>query len=184
MRETYRASTIAFLSATVHDGNRTLVHIYPNGAANESVSAWSNLNFNHFIGFSDYRVLDAAGKERRVSLLMGIGNFNTAGMIRLAARHDVAYDALQIPSVPDLAATGPAFVVNEGQNHRAAMDILEQLHDLYRKEGVRMSAACEAREAARAARKAELLANPPTPEDVTVRFWKRTRTAIPQSEQD
>lgn len=37
-----------------------------------------------------------------------------------------------------------------------------------------MEAAYHAREQARAERKAYLLANPPVPEDVTIRVWRRT----------
>jgi hypothetical protein len=47
------------------------------------------------------------------------------------------------------------------------------MHDLYRVEGARMAAACQARAIAYEARKAYLLANPPVPKDVTIRFWKR-----------
>ena len=53
------------------------------------------------------------------------------------------------------------------------MDALYQIHDLYRKEGVRMAAAFHAREKANAERKAYLLANPPIPENIVIRFWKR-----------
>ena len=53
------------------------------------------------------------------------------------------------------------------------MNTLAQVHDLYRKEGVRMEEAFQAREKAHAERKAYLLANPPVPGDVTIRFWKR-----------
>jgi hypothetical protein len=52
---------------------------------------------------------------------------------------------------------------------------LEQIHDLYRKEGARMNEAYHAREKARAERKAHLLVNPPKPQDVMIRFWKRNR---------
>ena len=75
--------------------------------------------------------------------------------------------------MPDHADGGPAFVLVEGDAKSAAMDTLEQIHDLYRKEGERMEEAYHAREKARADRKAYLLANPPTPNDVTIRFWKR-----------
>lgn len=173
LREIHSTSTLAFVSATVYDGTRTLLHIYPNGGAAEAVTAWSNIDFNHFSGFCDYRVSDADGQERQVSLLMGLGNLSTAAVSRRAAQHDVAYEAPEIPTMPDLAAGGPAFVVIEGQANNASMDLLEQLHDLYRKEGVRLEAACRAREAAQAARRAELLANPPTPKDVVIQFWNR-----------
>ena len=52
------------------------------------------------------------------------------------------------------------------------MDTLEQIHDLFSKEGERMAAEYSVRKQAEADRKAELLANPPTPNDVTIRYWK------------
>jgi hypothetical protein len=81
--------------------------------------------------------------------------------------------APEIPDMPDLADGGPSFVVVEGDEESPAMDTLEQLHDLYRKEGARMEEAYHARVKARAVRKAYLLANPPVPEDVLIRVWKR-----------
>ena len=53
------------------------------------------------------------------------------------------------------------------------MDTLSQVHDLYRKEGVRMEEAYHAREKANAERYAYLLKNPPVPDDIVIRFWQR-----------
>jgi hypothetical protein len=88
------------------------------------------------------------------------------------AAHGRNYLAPEIPALPDLASSGPTFVVVGGQADGKAMDVLSQVHDLYRKEGVRMEAAYHAREKARAERKAWLLANPPVPEDIVIRYWK------------
>lgn len=62
------------------------------------------------------------------------------------------------------------------------MATLEQIHDLYRKEGKQMEAATLAREKARADRKAYLLANPPVPDDVAIRFWNRNPHGVTTSE--
>ncbi len=169
LAEKYRGTELVFLSATVHDHNRTLLRIYPNGRVGDSVTAWSNLDFNHFSGFSTYRVKDAVDETMYdFGLLMGIGNQNTQQRTKYGRN-----DAPEIPEMPDFAEGGPSFVVVEGDAKSPAMDTLEQIHDLYRKEGARMEEAYHAREKARAARKAYLLENPPKPDDVTIQFWKR-----------
>ena len=171
LRKKYRATKLVFLSATVYDHNRTFLRIYPNGGLDQKVEAWSNLDFHHFSGFSTYRVKDAAdGTLYDFGLLMGIGGINTPRWKKIAAARGMKYKGPpipEIPEVPDFAAAGPAFVVVEGDKQSPAMDTLEQIHDLYRKEGARMEEAYHAREKARAERKAYLLANPPKPKDVT-----------------
>jgi hypothetical protein len=179
LREKHRATELVFLSATVYNQNRTLLRIYPNGRVGEEVTAWSNLDFNHFCGFSTYRVKDAEdGTLYDFGLLMGIGSTDTKRWAELAAARGFEYEAPDIPDMPDYADGGPSFVVVKGDADSPAMDTLEQIHDLYRKEGARMEQAYHARVQARAERKAYLLANPPKPEDVTIRFWKRDRPVV------
>jgi len=177
LREKYRGTELVFLSATVYDQNRTFLRIYPNGKIGDEVTAWSNLNFNHFCGFSTYRVKDATdGTLYDFGLLMGIGGIDTRRWKEMAEARGIEYKGPEIPEIPqmtDLADGGPSFVVVEGGKDSPAMDTLEQIHDLYRKEGKRMEEAYHAREKARAERKAYLLANPPKPKDVTIRFWNR-----------
>jgi hypothetical protein len=173
LTEKYRGIDLVFLSATVYDHNRTFLRIYPNGRGVDSVTAWSNLDFNHFSGFCTYRVKDAEdGTLYDIGLLMGIGNTDTYNRAEWAEEEGLEHKA---PEMPDLADGGPSFVVVEGDAKSPAMDTLEQIHDLYGKEGARMEEAYHAREKARAERKAYLLANPPQPQDVTIRFWKRNR---------
>jgi len=170
----YAGTQLVFLSAEVHDHNRTFLTIYPNGKHDGAVTAWSNLDFNHFSGFSTFRVKDGIdGTPHDIALLMGIGNADKQRMGRLAKRSGRDDDVPKIPEIPDLAAGGPSFIVVEGDAGSPAMDTMEQIHDLYRKEGSRMEAAHRARQQARAKRKAYLLANPPKPKDVTIQFWKR-----------
>jgi hypothetical protein len=172
LSQTHRGTELAFVSATVYDGSRTLLRIYPNGQAEQAVSAWSNLDFNAFIGYSTYRIDHEDGTHEQRALLMGIGNIKTETMRALLERNGKTYQAPSIPALPDFEAHGPAFVVVEGSEDAPAMDTLEQLHDLFRKEGARMKVEQAAREQAEAARRAELLATPPTPADVTIRYWK------------
>ena len=177
LREKYRGTELVFLSATVYDHNRTFLQIYPNGRLDGSVTAWSNLDFNHFSGFSTYRVKDAAdGTLYDFGLLMGISSMDTRRWKEIAEARGVKNKGLEIPEIPimsDLAEGGPAFIVVKGDAKSPAMDTLEQIHDLYRKEGVKMEKAYHVREKARAERKAYLLANPPKPDDVKIQFWTR-----------
>ena len=174
LQEKYRGTSLVFLSASVYDHKRTLLRIHTHPGQNGEVTAWSNLNFNHFSGFSTYRVKDGVdGTLHDFGILMGLGNEDTERLAELSTRSDWQYDSPEIPEFHDLAEVGPAFVVTKGEEGSPAMDILEQLHDLYRKEGAKMEAAYHAREKARAERKAYLLENPPKPSDVTVRFWNR-----------
>lgn len=164
LQETHQGTQLVFLSATVYDHSRTLLRIFPYGKSDGKIAAWSNLDFNHFSGFSTFSAKAADGTFEEIGLLMGIGN----------EEEDEKRGTLEKASkLPDNATAGPAFAVIEGLASGEAMDILEQLHALYRTEGTRMAEAFVAREKAHAERKAYLLANPPTPQDVVIQFWKR-----------
>lgn len=182
LRKNYRGTELVFLSATVYDHSRTLLRIYPNGNVAGEISAWSNVDFNHFGGFSTFRVKESDGTFRDCGLLMGIGNTDTRKMRERITNRGLEFDPPEIPALPDLAAGGPSFVVASGQQDGEAMNTLSQIHDLYQKEGVRMEEAFHAREKAYAKRKAYLLANPPAPKDVAVQFWKRAKSV--QSQQN
>ena len=174
LAEMYRGTQLIFLSATVYNQHRTLLRVYPNGQHDEKVEAWSNIDFNHFSGFSTYRVVDGEdGTFYDFGLLMGVGSTNTERWAELAAAKGIEYNPPEIPHLPDITDNGPAFAVIKGDLASLAMTTFEQIHDLYRLEGERMEAAHHAREQARAERKAYLLANPPQPQDVTIRFWNR-----------
>lgn len=175
-RETYRGTELAFVSASVYDGKRTLLRIYPNGQPGKEVVAWSNLNFMYLSGNGGYRVNYPDGTYQDYMLLLGVGPVNSATERRLAARAGREYEAPEIPQLPDVATAGPSFVLLEGEQGSHAMDVLEQLHDLFKVSGDTLKEQYFAREKAREERRAYLLANPPKPEDVTVRVWKRTRT--------
>jgi hypothetical protein len=172
-RENYCGTELVFLSATVYDHSRTLLRIYPNGNVDGEISAWSNVDFNHFCGFSTFRVKESDGTFQDFGLLMGIGNTDTNRTRKRLAEHGHDFAQPEIPELPDLAVSGPSFVVIDGEKNGEAMDTLSQVHDLYRKEGARMEEAFHAREKAYAERHAYLLANPPVPDDIVIRFWKR-----------
>ncbi|MGJ8632379.1 MAG: hypothetical protein ACSHX7_00510 [Luteolibacter sp.] len=176
LRETYQGTSLVFISATVYDHSRTLLRIYGNDESRDVVTAWSNLDFNHFGGFSTYQVTDGVdGTIFEYGILMGLGNQETDKMAELASRSGIKYEVPKIPKLVDVLKGGPAFSVVEGEEGSSAMATLEQLHDLYRKEGRQMERAFYARKKARAERKAYLLANPTKPDDVTISFWRKTK---------
>lgn len=175
LRKTYRETELVFVSATVYDHSRTYLRCYPSGGGGrEEICGWSNLDFNHFCGFATYQVKGSDGEIRQYGLMMGIGNEDTHQRAAWLAEHDRIYKAPVIPQLPELAASGPAFVITEGDTtDPEAMELIEGMHNLYRVEGARMEQAYHARIKAYEERKAYLLANPPKPKDVTIRFWNR-----------
>jgi transcriptional regulator with XRE-family HTH domain len=182
LRETYRGTELVFLSASVHlndagsEEARTLLRIYPNGQVGEEVVAWSNVNFLHLTGQGGYRVNHSDGTHQNMGLLMGISPMYGQTMRRLAEKAGRDYQEPEIPNLPDLTKAGPAFVAVDGYADSPAMDVLQQLHELFKKSGDTLRDQYLAREKARAERKAYLLANPEKPKDVTIRVWRRTPT--------
>jgi hypothetical protein len=174
LTEQYRETQLVFVSATVFDHSRTYLRCYPSGNGHKEIACWSNLDFNHFTGFATYQVKGTDGEVREYGLLMGVGNQDTEQRARWLAEHDIDYREPEKPTLPDLAAGGPAYVITEADTaDREAVDLIEGMHNLYRAEGQRMEDAYHARIKAYEARKAYLLGNPPKPNDVIVHFWKR-----------
>gem|GEM_PF-4947718 len=188
LRENYLGTQLVFLSASVYLDDirapdaRTLLRIYPNGDADEEVVAWSNVNFLHLTGQGGYRVNHSDGTHQDMILLMGISPLYGQNLRRLATEAGNKYEESNIPELPDLATAGPVFVVVEGYTDSPALDVLEQLHDLVKKSGHPLEEQYIAREKEKAERKAFLLANPPKPQDVTVRVWRRTPSKNSQKE--
>ncbi len=170
----YRETQLVYISATVYDRSRTLLRCYPVGGEKRKITAWSNLDFNHFCGFATYRVKRADGEIRKYGLVMGLDNQSARPRAAWLAEHHGEHQAPEIPDLPDLASGGPAFIIAEDNASDAeGAEIIAGMHELYRVEGPRMEAAHHARIKAREERKAYLLANPPKPKDVKIRFWKR-----------
>jgi len=172
LSRTCRGTELVFVSATVYDNHRTFLRIYPHGQVGDEVTAWSNVDFKMFSGWPVYRVNKSDGTSQDYGLLLGIGDVQTATQQRVAIQAGREYEAPPIPALPDLSASGPAYHIVDGNVGSPAMETLEQVHDLFRKEGARMTAAHNARKQAEDERKAQLLVNPPKPADVTIRYWK------------
>lgn len=174
LAEERQRNRFAFVSATVYDRARTRLTFRPSGEGATVVTAWSNIDFNHFSGFGSFEAVDADGETRRYQLMLAIGNENTEQRRAWLAARKFKWDAPKIPALPDGA---PAFVIVTKGPAPESVELLEDLHALYRDEGIRMAEIATAREKAYEERKAHLLANPPKPKDVTVRFWKRNKSA-------
>jgi hypothetical protein len=177
LAENHRESQLVFVSATVYDHSRTFLRCYPSGNGHrEEISAWSNLDFNHFSGFATFEVKGTDGEIRQYGLVMALGNEDTEQRAKWLVEQDREYKAPEIPQLPGLATSGPAFVVTEGDTtNRESMELIEGMHTLYKTEGARMEQAYHARIKAYEDRKAFLLANPPKPKDVTIQFWDREK---------
>lgn len=164
-------ASMVSISATVYDHSRTLLRCHPSGNVKKEITVWSNLDFNHFSGFSSFEVKATDGAVRRYDmLLIGIGNEDTQKHAALLANGGIGYDFPEIPTLPD---DKPAYVIEGTASDPAAVQFVEDLHELYRSEGARMEAAYHARIEAEAEQRAYYLANPPMPKDVTIHFWER-----------
>ena len=171
LAEKYHGTDYFFVSATIYDHSRTLLKIFPQGRSEGSISAWSNIDFNHFTGFPSYRITQADGTFREVGLLMGVENIDIQQLSVGMVLRGETYTPPTIPALPDLAAGDASFVV-VGEQGQPSMDTLQQMHRLYELEGERMAEAYQARVVAEEQRRAALLANPPKPKDVTIQYWR------------
>jgi hypothetical protein len=174
--ETHKGSELVFISATVYDHSRTLLRIYLSGGDGWEVTAWSNIDFNHFSGFSSYRTTSPGGETSDVALLMGLGNVDTERMSELSDGSELL-DNPQPPRLRDVTE-GPAYVVVDGNDSEgAALETLKQMHLLYEKEGTRMWEAHLSRVAEERKMREYYLANPPKPKDVVLNYWRGKRPA-------
>ena len=143
-------SYILLLSATVHPGPRTFLswtHHFPVGSARE-FSGWSNIDFNHLTGITTFLGTDGAHH----SYMMAIGT------------EQVASDA-----APEFPVEDPTFIPDSVVPAEVLVPI-DSLHKIYAKDGAKLAAAHAGRERARLAKEAELLANPPQPKDLIIRY--------------
>lgn len=150
--DTYDAppTHILLLSATVYPGPRTSLrwtHYYADGTSRE-FSGWSNVDFNHFTGISTFLGTDGAHH----TYMMGIGT------------EQVASEA-----APDFPTEAPTFIP-DGKVPAEALIPIDSLHKIYAKDGAKLAAAHAGRERARLAKEADLLANPPQPKDLIIRY--------------
>jgi hypothetical protein len=172
LTEPHEQSYMASVSATVYDHSRTLLtcQAIGGGSANQPVTAWSNIDFNNFKSVGNFNAAGSDGHVREYCLLMGIGNESSASLALAAASEGVPYESPKIPALPNGAL---AFVILTENPDPESLKLIEDLHALYRNEGVRLVKEAAARQKEYEKKEAYLLAHPPKPKDVTVNFWKR-----------
>ncbi len=164
-------SRCLFLSATVYDHSRTLLRCSASGNPRKEITVWSNLDFNLFSGFSTFSVTGSGGEVRAYDMMgMGIGNEETETTPKFVAKNDLEYSA---PEIPFLSDGDPAYVIVSVNPDKESVEIMEDLHQLYRNEGPRMREAYLARIKAEQAQRAYFIAHPPVPKDRTIHFWER-----------
>lgn len=175
-REAHPKNELLFLGATVFRSKdsppRTLVRYWPAGTG-ESVTFWSSADFALIAG-AIQSFVDSAGETH--SMIMGWGNVDIDRMSELRAAKGLEYDAPDMPDFPEGKAT---YQIVGNQPTAEELVAIQSLHDLYNSEFERLKTAYEGREKARIQREAELKANPPKPQDITLNYW---RTEKPASE--
>lgn len=158
------------LSGTVYDHKATLLR-WRNGE--EEYKAWSNIDFNVMRGM--YSVQSG---NTTYLLFMMIGDESTAQR-RTRSGTVITPKVPEIPALPE----EPGFVVVKGNPaNEEAMNGIRKLHELYTMDSAQFIAAYEQRLRCEAAAMAWEKANPPQPENVTIRWWRGKRD--PQPTQD
>jgi len=138
------------LSATAYPGPYTYLqwtHCSVDGT-NYECSGWSNVDWNQLTGITTFRAMD--GETH--SFVMGIGT-----------------EQEPAENVPQFPTTAPAFIPDQENIPAEALLTVDSLHKLYALEKDKLVAAHESRERINAAR-AELLAHPPQPKDLNIRY--------------
>jgi hypothetical protein len=153
-------SYICFVSATVYDKSRTLLKFRLGSIDSPEVTAWSNIDFNHLRGLSGFEAKGTSAKPRSYAFLLGIGDESSK-----------ASDG-SVVKIPKIPSGKPAFIVSSKKPNAEAIIFLQDIHALYRSEGKKMEQATLAAAKAEAEQRAALIANPPKPKDITIRFWK------------
>jgi len=173
------ANELLFLGATVYRSKnsppRTLVRYWPQGNR-ESVSFFSSADFAIIAGGINSFV-DSAGVTHH--LIMGWGSVDIEQLSDLRAAAGIEYEA---PEIPDFPAGDASFAIIGQTPTAESLLQIQSLHDLYNANISGLTTAYQGREQARLAREAELKANPPQPEDITINYWRSEKPAPARKE--
>lgn len=143
-------SYLLLLSATVYPGPRTFLnwtHHFPDGTSRQ-FTGWSNIDFNHYTGVSTFLGTD--------------GNHHTFVMA-------IGTEEIAAGNAPEFTTNAPTFIPDV-EIPAEALVVVDSLHKIYATESEKLAIAHAGREAARLAEEAELLANPPQPKDLIIRY--------------
>lgn len=173
-RTAHPRSGLLFLGATVfrskHSPPRTLVRYWPEGKR-EDITFWSSADFALIAG-GIHSFLDSASNPH--SIFMGWGNVDIEQMTDLQAAKRREYYASNVPDFPEGKAT---FEIVGKQPAAEDLPPIQAIHDIYHSELARLQKAFEGREKARLEHEAELKANPPTPQNITLNYWRTEKPA-------
>lgn len=181
--ETKRSEQVAIhfliISATVYeDEGVTRLQIWNQDKdgdekqARTPVEAWSNLNWNHFGGFSSFQ-----GSGQEFHFLMMPANASLKSL-RAAHKRNPAMLVPQLPvGLPSLITDGPRYLITPDLITRGAPGIptvrnfLETIHELYRAESETLVQAYQGRELQKKIRAKEQLNKPAKQEEIEVSSW-------------
>ena len=166
-------TTIISLSATVYRSAshtpRSLVTYRPNGNR-QPITFWSSADFALFRGVSSF--LATNGQTHMLFLMCGSEDTDHAAAIRQA--RGISY---QPPAIPEFPAGNATYQIVGNPPSADDLIPIQSLHDLYNREFSRLLTAFEGREKARLQREADLKANPPQPQDITLNYWRTEKPA-------
>jgi hypothetical protein len=173
-----KKSEVLFLAATVYDHRFTEIRWV---GGERGWSAFSNIDFNLFVGAGSFETEDAA-----YSLLLGVGNATTgaaeaAGGVATLDR-TLSAERNRLPP-PELLSPARAqyFVVGDGPGAAApACDLaaLDALHRYFDANRQRLADAHAQREAARIEHEQRMKELPPKPRATVVHYWKMDAASI------
>jgi hypothetical protein len=185
LRAAHRVSMGKFctlmVSCTVYDDNKTLIRWWSQEKQPvEHFAAWSNVNFHHLTSLHRFKKNDTT-----YNVMFGIGDVNTAQMIRLHERRKTIYSAPIIPSLAQDSHVAPTYLVTEGNPTLEDLAPIDGLHEIFREHHTALIAEHQRINVENAQRAAELAANPPDPTpDLIIRYWTPEKTlAEKQQEQ-
>lgn len=159
-----RAVQTFFVTATVYDHQRTFLTWHGNGRNSGTFAAWSNIDFTHFTAMGGF---EAQGV--RYAILLVVRNVDTARWREFVKRHGREYQA---PVAPALPTGTPSFQIVEGNaDELPGVTMMNELHELYKTEGLQLALNEKRRERDRLERQAFLKAHPQTVPDTVIHFW-------------
>ncbi|MCF7734609.1 MAG: hypothetical protein K9N23_23200, partial [Akkermansiaceae bacterium] len=183
-RATHPRENLLMLGGTLYLSEshppRAFVRHWPSGGG-EAVSFWTNIDLRELRSVD--RFIDSAGRRHQLFMLWSIIRTDRISAAWAAKGH--AWQPPAFPTFPGETPTGagqpatlsgPASFIPtpDSPADPALLATVGELHKLYNNERPRLHAAYLTRENARLAREAELKANPPRPQDITIHYWLKT----------
>lgn len=168
-----RAATLSLGATIYHSKNhpvRTLLQLWPEGGG-APVKIWSSADFSLIAGGIS-RFVDTSRRARHLMIMP-----SRIDIDRMRALHASKGKAYSIPRIPTFPEGDATFQIIGEQASPSDLTALQSLHDLYNLQHAELLSAYQGREQARLLRETELKANPPTPKDITLNYWRTEKPA-------